>query len=66
MEKTKPTICGVAIQETPYICCPPFLFTVPKYCIMFTLLSRGFPTSLAMSDFRNSIFDVEVPDVEKR
>jgi len=59
-------MCGVAIQETHYICRPPFLFTVPKYCIMFTLLSRGFPTSPAMSDFESSIFDVEVPDVEKR
>jgi hypothetical protein len=33
---------------------------------MFTLLSRGFPTGPAMSDFENSIFGVEVPDVEKR
>jgi hypothetical protein len=33
---------------------------------MFTLLSRGFLTSPAMSDFENSIFGVEVPDVEKR
>lgn len=47
---------GVAIQETPYICYQPYLFTVPKYCIMFTLLSRGFLTSSAMSDFENSIF----------
>jgi hypothetical protein len=33
---------------------------------MFTLLSRGFLTGPAMSDFENSIFGVEVPDVEKR
>ena len=33
---------------------------------MFALLSRGFPTSPAMSDFENPIFDVEVSDVEKR
>lgn len=57
---------GVAIQETACICYQPYLFTVPKYCIMFTLLSRGFLTSSAMSDFENSIFGVEVPDVEKR
>jgi hypothetical protein len=61
---------GVAIQETHYIChLPyhlPYLFTAAKYCIMFTLLSRGFPTGPAMSDFENSIFGVEVPDVEKR
>ena len=66
MPKRESTIGGVAIQETRYICYPPFLFTVPKYCIMFTLLSRGFRTSPAMSDFENPIFDVEVPDVEKR
>lgn len=57
---------GVAIQETTYICYRPYLFTAPKYCIMFTLLSRGFLTGPAMSDFENSIFGVEVPDVEKR
>ena len=59
-------MCGVAIQETPYICRRPFLFTAPKYCIMFTLLSRELPDQPAMSDFENSIFDVEVSDVEKR
>lgn len=56
---------GVAIQETHYICYLPYLFTVPKYCIMFTL-GRGFLTSSAMSDFEKPIFGVEVPDVEKR
>lgn len=57
---------GVAIQETPNICYPPFLFTVPRCCIMLTLLGRGFWTSPAMSGFGNPIFDVEVSDVEKR
>ena len=59
------SIGGVAIQETPYMCYPPFLFTAPKYCIMLPLLSRGFRTGPAMSDFEKPIL-VEVPDVEKR
>jgi hypothetical protein len=33
---------------------------------MFTLLSRGFLTSSAMSDFEKPAFGVEVRDVEKR
>ena len=36
------------------------------YCILLTLLSRGFLSGPAMSDFENSILGVEVPDVEKR
>jgi len=66
MGSPKSTIRSVSIQETPYICDPLFLFTAPKYCIMFKLLSRGLLTSPAMSDCENPIFDVEVSDVEKR
>jgi hypothetical protein len=54
------------IRQTHHIYYLPSLFTASKYCIMFTLLSRSFPTSPAMSDFENPIFDVEVSDVEKR
>src|SRR5215472_8712862 len=65
-ESTKSTTLGVVLWKTHYIFHSPFLFTVPKYCIMFALLSRGFPTSPAIGDFENPIFDVEVSDVEKR
>src|SRR5215467_2891983 len=66
VERTKPTILCVVIRQTHYIYYLPFLFTAPKYCIMLTLLSRGFPTSPAICGFENFIFDVEVSDVEKR